>query len=52
MAKKKKSEVDPDEAALIEWCVAVEELLVQAGASRDEAQEHIEEQAEWFTDLF
>lgn len=52
MAKKKKSDVDPDEVALIEWCIAVEELLVLAGASRDEAQEHIEEQAEWFTDLF
>lgn len=52
MAKKKKTQVDPDEAALIEWCMAVEELLVLAGASRDQAQEHIEEQAEWFTDMF
>ncbi len=50
MAKKIKA--DPDEVALIEWCIEVEGLLVAAGASLEEAQEHIEEQAEWFTDLF
>jgi len=52
MAKKKTPQEDPDEVALLAWCVEVEELFVLAGATRDEAQEHIEEQAEWFTDLF
>ncbi|HBT31834.1 MAG TPA: hypothetical protein DEB15_02850 [Pusillimonas sp.] len=49
---KKKNTLDPDEAALIEWCIEVEGFLVAAGATVRQAQEHIEEQAEWFTDLF
>lgn len=49
---KKKGAPDPDEVALIEWCIEVEGLLVAAGATVREAQEHIEEEAEWFTDLF
>lgn len=49
---KKKNDIDPETQALIDWCIEVEELLVAAGATRDQAQEHIEEQAEWFTDQF
>ncbi len=48
----KKGTPDPDEVALIEWCIQVEGLLVAAGASLGEAQDYIEEHAEWFTDLF
>jgi hypothetical protein len=48
----KKNELDPETAALIEWCTQVEGFLVAAGASLEQAQEHIEEQAEWFTDQF
>jgi len=43
---------DPEEQALIEWCIEVEGHLVAAGASQQEAQDYIEEQAEWFTDMF
>ncbi|NYT65980.1 hypothetical protein H0A58_08365 [Alcaligenaceae bacterium] len=50
MAKKGVS--DPDEVALIEWCIQVEGLLVAAGATLGEAQDYIDENAEWFTDLF
>jgi len=49
---KKKGGIDPDEQALIEWCIEVEGLLVAAGATVREAQQHIEEEAEWFTDQF
>lgn len=49
---KKKNDIDPETQALIDWCIEVEELLVAAGATRDQAQDHIEEQAEWFTDQF
>lgn len=48
----KKNTPDPDELALIEWCTEVEGFLVTAGASLREAQDYIEENAEWFTDLF
>ncbi|MBP6018266.1 MAG: hypothetical protein KA735_02140 [Burkholderiaceae bacterium] len=48
----KKGAPDPDEVALIEWCIQVEGLLVAAGATLGEAQDHIDEHAEWFTDLF
>lgn len=48
----KKHTHDPDELALIEWCTEVEGFLVAAGASLREAQDYIEENAEWFTDLF
>ncbi len=48
----KKQELDPDEVALIEWCIEVEGFLVAAGATEREAQDYIEENAEWFTDLF
>ncbi|TEA77717.1 hypothetical protein [Allopusillimonas ginsengisoli] len=52
MAKKNSQEPDPDEVALIQWCTEVEELFVQAGATRKEAQQHIEDEADWFTDMF
>lgn len=52
MAKKKNPELDPEELALIEWCIEVEHLLVAAGVSVSEAQDYIEEEAEWLTDLF
>jgi len=49
---KKKNDIDPEAMQVIEWCIKVEDLLVAAGATRDEAQDHIEEQADWFTDMF
>lgn len=49
---KKRGIPDPDEVALIEWCIEVEGFLVAGGATLRQAQEHIEEQAEWFTDQF
>jgi hypothetical protein len=50
MAKKEK--LDPETEALIKWCIEVEGFLVAGGATVAQAQEHIEEQVEWFTDLF
>ncbi len=50
MAKKEK--LDPETLALIEWCIEVEGFLVQGGATVTEAQDHIEEQIDWFTDQF
>ncbi|MGE4370902.1 MAG: hypothetical protein AB7E12_14625 [Burkholderiaceae bacterium] len=49
---RKKHELDPEEIALIEWCTVVEELFVAAGVPRPEAQQYIEDEAEWFTDMF
>jgi hypothetical protein len=48
----KKEELDEETMALINWCIEVEKHLVAGGASQREAQDHIEEQVEWFTDLF
>ena len=50
MAKKEK--LDDETMALIQWCIEVEHYLVAGGATQEQAQEHIEEQVEWFTDLF
>jgi hypothetical protein len=50
MAKKEK--LDPETEALIQWCTEVEGFLVAGGATLAQAQEHIEEQVEWFTDQF
>lgn len=50
MAKKEK--LDPETEALIKWCIEVEEFLVSGGATVPQAQEFIEEQVEWLTDLF
>ncbi|MFZ6846244.1 hypothetical protein [Undibacterium sp. RuTC16W] len=49
---KKNEELDPDTVALIAWCTEVEGFLVAGGATLDQAQEHIEEEIDWFTDLF
>ena len=46
----KKNELDPETLALINWCIEVEGFLVAGGATLEQAQEHIEEQVEWFTD--
>jgi hypothetical protein len=48
----KKEELDEETLALIKWCIEVEGFLVKGGATVDEAQEHIEEQIDWFTDQF
>ena len=48
----KKEELDPETLELIQWCTDVEGFLVAAGASLKEAQDYIDEQAEWFTDQF
>jgi len=50
MAKKEK--IDPETEALIAWCTEVEGFLVKGGATLAQAQDHIEEQIEWFMDLF
>jgi len=50
MAKKEK--LDPETEALIKWCIEVEGHLVAGGATVPQAQEFIEEQVEWLTDLF
>ncbi|KRB85206.1 hypothetical protein [Noviherbaspirillum sp. Root189] len=48
----KKETLDPETLALIQWCTEVEKYLVAGGATLAQAQEHIEEQVEWFTDQF
>lgn len=48
----KKEDIDPETQALLDWCIEVEGFLVAGGATREQAQDHIEEQIEWFTDLF
>ncbi|MBC3931752.1 MULTISPECIES: hypothetical protein [Undibacterium] len=48
----KKQDLDPEEQALIAWCIEVETHLIAGGATRAQAQDHIEEQIEWFTDLY
>jgi hypothetical protein len=48
----KKEQLDEETMALINWCIEVEKHLVAGGATQAQAQDHIEEQVEWFTDLF
>jgi hypothetical protein len=48
----KKEDIDPEELELIKWCGEVEGFLVAGGATLAQAQEHIEEEVEWFADLF
>ncbi|MFC5551696.1 hypothetical protein [Massilia aerilata] len=48
----KKEELDEETMALINWCIEVEKYLVAGGATQKQAQEHIEENVEWFTDMF
>jgi len=49
---KKKNAVDAETMAIIEWCIKVEGYFINAGATQEEAQQHIEDQVEWFTDMF
>ena len=49
---KKKEELDPETLAVIHWCIEVEAFLVAGGATQAQAQEHIEDEVEWFTDKF
>lgn len=49
---RKQQEADPDEVALLEWCTVVEGLFVAAGVPRPDAQQFIEDEAEWLTDMF
>lgn len=51
MAKKEEA-LDEETLALINWCIEVEGHLVAGGATQKQAQDHIEEEVEWFTDLF
>jgi hypothetical protein len=48
----KKEQLDEETLALINWCIEVEDYLVAGGATQKQAQDHIEEQVEWFTDMF
>ena len=48
----KKQTLDPEILALIQWCTEVEKYLVARGTTLEQAQDHIEEQVEWFTDQF
>jgi hypothetical protein len=48
----KKEQLDDETLALIKWCIEVEDYLVAGGATQKQAQDNIEEQVEWFTDLF
>ena len=47
-----KEELDEETMALINWCIEVEKHLVAGGATQKQAQDHIEENVEWFTDMF
>ena len=49
---KKKEELDPETLEFIQWCTEVETWLVKGGATLEQAQEHIEEEVEWFMDKF
>lgn len=46
----KKEELDEETLALIHWCIEVKGFMVAGGATVKQAQDHIEEQVEWFTD--
>ncbi len=48
----RKEELDEETMAFIRWCIEVEGFLVAGGATIEQAQDHIEEQVEWFTDQF
>ena len=48
----KKNDLDPETLALIKWCIEVEGFLVAGGATLAQAQQHIEEEVEGFTDQF
>ncbi len=44
--------LDADTLALLAWCQQVEQQLMARGATEREAQQHIEEQADWYIALF
>ncbi len=48
----KKNQLDEETMALIHWCIEVEQFLCKAGATRDQAQEYIEEEIELLTDQY
>ena len=48
----KKEQPDEETLAFIHWCIEVEKFLVAGGATVQQAQDHIEEQVEWFTDQY
>ena len=48
----KKEELDDESLAFIHWCIEVEKHLVAGGATVKQAQDHIEEQVDWFADQF
>ncbi|WEF32921.1 hypothetical protein [Pseudoduganella chitinolytica] len=48
----KKEELDEESREFIQWCIEVEGFLVAGGATVREAQDHIEEQIDWFADQF
>lgn len=48
----RKEELDEESLAFIQWCTEVEGFLVAGGATVREAQDHIEEQIDWFTDQY
>ena len=53
MAKQPKhEEIDAETQAIIDWCIQVEELAVTRGATQAQAQQFIEDEIEWLTDLF
>ena len=49
---KKKNTIDAETMAIIEWCIEVESHFITAGATQEEAQEQIEDNVEWFTEMF
>jgi pyridoxine 5'-phosphate synthase PdxJ len=49
---KKEEELDEETLAFVNWCIEVEGFLVAGGATVRQAQDHIEEEIEWFTDQF
>jgi hypothetical protein len=48
----KKDELDEESLAFIHWCIEVEKFLVAGGTTVKQAQEHIEEQVDWFADQY
>ncbi|TWI62130.1 hypothetical protein IP91_04239 [Pseudoduganella lurida] len=48
----KKEELDEETLAFIQWCIEVEGFLVAGGATVKEAQDHIEEESDWFSDQY
>lgn len=49
---KKNQEPDEETLAIIHWCIEVETHLVKGGATREQAQDFIEEEIELLTDQY